>query len=234
MLANSRMLPILSEAYGQQPLLFVPNRGQAEANVSFIAEKLGYYVGVSAWEVSMALCRRNERRAGFHLAWKFIGSNNEATVEGLDQEPGFYHYFMESFLAPHCTNLPSYRKVVFRSLWPNIDAVLQEKDQAPRLEWIVHPGGRPDHIRFACEGCSSIRLDREGHLLIDTELGLLTDSRPNAYQPHAEHIVPIPCFYKLVSQRDGSIVICFELPEGFDSCRELYIGSDPTCLTNLE
>ncbi|MFC5467432.1 hypothetical protein ACFPPD_01795 [Cohnella suwonensis] len=37
---ETRMLPILMEPYSRLPLLFVPNQGQAKANVSYIAEKL--------------------------------------------------------------------------------------------------------------------------------------------------------------------------------------------------
>jgi len=224
--ADNEVLPACSEHYRQQPLLFIPNQGQADANVSFIAQKLGYYVGVSAQEVGMTLCQRNESRSVLHLAWRFVGANGEAPVEGVDQQAGSFHYFTGPRCASRFMNLPSYRKVICRDLWQGIDVLIHEQHQSLKYDWIIRSNGLPDDIRVACKGCNDIRIDREGNLIVDTDLGKLIDPKPTAYQIRNSESVPVVCRYALRSCPQERTTIGFELPEGYDRRLELVIKQD--------
>lgn len=225
MSANKGILHTYSELNKQQPLLFIPNHGQAETNVSFIAEKLGYYVGISAREVCLTLCKPNESWIGLHLSRRFIDASPNATVEGLEKEAGTFHYFMGAGAASRFMNLPPYRKVICRELWPGIDVVIHEGVQSLKYDWIVRPHGRTEAIRMSCEGCIDMRLDENGSLIIDTEFGLLAESKPMACQKSEEDSFPVSCHYRLCQESDGRKSIGFEFPEGYDQELELVIRS---------
>ncbi|WP_239618122.1 hypothetical protein [Cohnella mopanensis] len=221
--AENEFLPTFSEVYRQQPLLFIPNQGQADANVSFIAQKLGYYVGISAQEVSMTLFRPHESSTALHLVWKFVGASGDAIVEGLDQEAGSFHYFIGPRSTCRFMNLTPYRKVICRELWAGIDVLIQEQDQSLAFEWIIRPNGRPEDIRFTCEGCHDIHLNEAGDLIIDTGLGVLVDAKPVAYQAKQSEVLPIICRYELQCESCGANKVGFVLPEGYDRELDLII-----------
>lgn len=223
MQAKDRILLMHSELYARQPLLFIPNHGQAQANVSFVAQKIGYYVGISAREVSLTLCKPNETCIGLHLVWKFVGASHGATIEGLEQEAGSFHYFMDARSSSRFMNLPPYRKVICRELWPGIDVVIHERDQSLKYDWVVRPNGRPEEVRMSCEGCTDMLLDENGSLIIDTELGMLVNSKPIAYQKAESKFFPVFCRYRLSHESDGMVTFGFEFPEGYDKELELFI-----------
>ncbi|QMV42487.1 DUF7948 domain-containing protein [Cohnella cholangitidis] len=221
--ADNELLPAFPELYRHQPLLFIPNQGQADANVSFIAEKLGYYVGISSQEVSMTICQPNEIRNVLHLAWRFVGAAEDTIVEGIDQETGSFHYFTGPRSAFRYMNLPSYRKVICREIWQGIDVLIHEQQQSLKYDWIIRSNGRPDDIRLACKGCNDISLNRDGSLVVDTDLGKLIEPKPTAYQIRKSESVPVSCRYALRSCPRERTTIGFELPEGYDRRLELII-----------
>jgi hypothetical protein len=223
MLAFNRVSLRDPTGYGQQPLLFIPNQGQADDKFAYVAQKFGLYVGVSSQAVSMVFCKPNTNGIALHLVWTFVGASAEAELQGLDQAEGLFHYLLSDDPSSRFTNLPPFRKVVCKSLWHGIDVIIQDQDQALKYDWVVHPGGKPEKIRLTCEGCEDIGLDEEGNLHYHTKLGIVTDSKPVAYQADGSRLVDIACRYSLSERSDGSMTVGFELPEGYDDSLALVI-----------
>ncbi|TYP73299.1 SBBP repeat-containing protein [Paenibacillus methanolicus] len=136
---------------------------------------------------------------------------------------GTFNYFRGSNPTQHHVQLPVYREVTYRQVWPGIDVVFQGDQRNLKYDVVLHPGGHVDDIRFVCEGADHIHLDDAGNLLIETSLGTFTDLKPFAYQDTGCQRQPIDCRFVLRSEADGSKNIGFELMEQSDPGYPLVI-----------
>ncbi|BBI31034.1 DUF7948 domain-containing protein [Cohnella abietis] len=210
-------------AYGKQIVLFVPNLGQADPSFSFVAQKFGFYVGISTKLISLNLCSQNDQWSDQNLTWYFVDARAEAKMEGLERGTGTFHYYRGTGLSSQLTNLPSYRKLWCRELWEGIDVIIQEKEPTLTYDWHIHPSGRLEHLQMLYGGTEVIRLNEQGDLLIQTALGLMTRLKPVAYQITNEGNVPIACNYRILFGPEGSRTLGFELPDGYDTNLDIVI-----------
>lgn len=86
------------------------------------------------------------------------------------------------FYLPHCpngvNNVPAYGTVTYRNVWPHIDMVFRSTGDAVKCEFIVHPGGDPERIRFRYNGGEDATLASDGGLVVGCSVGQLTESAP--------------------------------------------------------
>ena len=118
-------------------MTFVPNRGQTDPHVSFLAQGGGYRVFFTRTEIVFALRHRDRltgRRATTRdddvsfgapktevLRMKLIGGNPEPTISGGEELPGKAHYFIGNDRSKWRTNVPTYREIVYPGLYEGID-----------------------------------------------------------------------------------------------------------------
>lgn len=109
----------------------------------------------------------------------FIGSNPDVKVIAEDITESYTNYYLA-----HCrlTGVPSYRKLTYQNLYPNIDMVMYASDSGSKCDFIVHPGGRVSDIRMRYTAADDIRLLKDGSLKMSTSLGYLHESAPYSYQ----------------------------------------------------
>src|SRR5262249_34096977 len=110
---TSRLSPA---AWGQLPVYFVENRGQADPRVAYYASPRGATAYFTADGVTLSL---RGKTAHSVLKIDFLGAASQATPSGLEQTDAVFSYFKGPPEAWK-TDLPTYQGVVYRDLWPGI------------------------------------------------------------------------------------------------------------------
>jgi hypothetical protein len=187
--------------FGKLPLSFELNKGQIDQSVKFLSHGAGYDLFLTATE---AVLRVNKPRAqqpdkskepnaaktdpdanvreGSVLRLTMLGANATPQVEGQDELPGKVNYFVGNDPAKWRRNVPTYRKVYFKDVYPGIDVVYYGKQRELEYDFVVAAGANPKLIRFTVEGADQLRLDKSGKLLLKLKFGEVSLNKPMIYQ----------------------------------------------------
>jgi hypothetical protein len=79
-------------------------------------------------------------------------------------------------------NLPTYAKVKYSNLYPEIDMVCVGNQRQLEFEFVVAPGGDPRQIQFHMGGAERVQLTPEGALLLKVQNVAVELPKPVAYQ----------------------------------------------------
>jgi beta-propeller repeat-containing protein len=180
-----------AEAYGKLPLSFVQNAGQVDRAVRYYAQGAGYSFYFARHKAVLAL---EKGKHGQALDLRFLGANPNARLTASDRASGTVNYFQG---VQRHTDLATYKRLIYRNLWPGIDMVF--RGGSGRLEYAfrVRPGADPADIRLAYAGDQGVSVGREGALRIKTSLGTLKDARPRSFQSIDGHRVAVGSRYAL-------------------------------------
>lgn len=188
---------VLTE-YARVPLSFVPNAGQTDMKVRFYAHGPGYRFYFTPEAAVLAFTKQADgKEKGLALYLRFLGGNPAPEIEGIQRTGGTVNYFVGRDPAKWQSGLLTYHAVVYRDLWPGIDMLFRSQDGRLKYEFHLAPGANPNDIRLAYAGAESLSVNAAGRLLIETPLGVLTDTRPVAYQQIGGRKVPVESRYAL-------------------------------------
>ncbi len=188
-------------SFGQLPLTFVENRGQADSQVRFQVNGPGHAFFLTREEIALSL-----KDVGLSL--RFVGAS-PVTPVGSHRAPGTTNYIQSGRAY---TGIPGYGEVVYRELWPGIDMALRGNGTELKYEFRVRPGANPADIQLAYRGADALRVV-DGAMLIDTAAGALRDAPPVSFQDGA----PVESRYAVNGLSYG-----FEVG-AYDPARELII-----------
>jgi Beta-propeller repeat len=175
-------------AYAKLPLAFTENAGQHDGRVRYAAQAGGAGIFLTRREAVVAL---GKGRRGLALRLAFLDANPEATLSGGERSPGRVNYLIGNDASRWQQNLPTYREVVYRGLWPGINMAVRGRGGQLKYEFRLAPGADPGRIRLAYRGQERLSLGTGGELRLETALGVLRDSRPASYQTIAGRRVAV-------------------------------------------
>jgi hypothetical protein len=170
----------VSEAYGQLPVHFEANRGQAHEDVRFLARGPGYSLYLTGGEAVLALART--ARTADVVRMSLVGAAPRPVVSGLDELPGKANYFVGADSAKWRTNVPTYARVHYREVYPGIDLVYYGNQRQLEYDFVVAPGADPRKIVLAFQGADRLEIDSEGGLLLHAAGGSIRQPKPLLYQ----------------------------------------------------
>ncbi|PWU20204.1 MAG: hypothetical protein C5B48_12800, partial [Candidatus Rokuibacteriota bacterium] len=206
--------PALSSAYGKLPLAFVANRGQADKRVRYYVQGAGHAFYFTRDKAVLSFTRKEK---GVALDLRPIGASPRMRLGAGERAPGKVNYLTGS--AQH-RNLPSYRELVYRNVWPGIDLAFRGQGGRLKYELRVRAGAELSRIAFAYRGAEGVSLGRGGDLLIRTSLGTLHDARPLSYQSVDGKRIPVESRY--APNRRGN-AYGFAVGRSYDARRPLVI-----------
>jgi hypothetical protein len=178
------------ERYDKLPLAFEENHGQADQAVDYLARGPGYRVLVTRKQVIIDLAQRGSAvpksrlptQSQATIRMRFVGANQHAAVSGVEMLPGKTNYFVGADPSKYLTDVPSYTKVRYTSLYPGIDAIYYGNRRQLEYDLVVAPGADPSRIRIDLAGADAIALDQDGNLRVHTEGEEIQLRRPEVYQ----------------------------------------------------
>jgi hypothetical protein len=201
--------------YGKLPLTFEPNQGQTDPRVKFLAHGSGYSVFLTSGQMvlslrasspaetstsatSAATSLANSPKAVLQL--NLAGANQNPAVAGEQQQPGKVNYFIGNDKKKWQTNVPLYKQVRYKSIYPGVDLVYYG-NQAGRVEhdFVVAPGADPRQIQLDVKGADRLSLADNGDLVMHVGSREIHLQAPTIYQEFRGLQVPVTGQYKLQS-----------------------------------
>jgi hypothetical protein len=171
----------LDERFGQRPLSFERNQGQADDHVAFLSRGPGYalFLGPAGAVFSLEPQRAAAPTA---VRMALIGGNPNARIEGLSPQPGKSHYLTGRDPSQWQRDVAHFGKVRYTQVYPGVDLVYYGNQHTLEYDFVVAAGADPAQIAVALEGVNGMKLDADGNLLLATTQGDLVQHKPVVYQ----------------------------------------------------
>jgi hypothetical protein len=235
----------IRDSYGNLPLSFEANQGQADSQVKFLTHTRAYSLFLTGDEAVLTLhgARAHGPKAKDKfpvetrlaaspadtkptpnqatesiLRMKLRHANANARVTGVGELEGKSNYFLGNDPAKWRTNVPTYSKVKYEAVYPGIDLVYYGNQRQLEYDFIVAPHANPRSVAFDISGASRIRKDAKGDLLFKTQEGEIRWHKPVVYQEKDGTRNEIAASYSITDKNR----VGFELAK-YDATKPLYI-----------
>lgn len=216
------------ETYGKLPLSFVANQGQTDSRVKFLSRGSGYSLFLTQDEAVLSSLRKapgvaptfRPARAGLKsgapksvnnpttdngprtsdsvLRMKLVGANANAAVTGAEELPGKTNYFIGNDPRKWRTNVPTYAKVRYSSVYPGVDLIYYGNEGGQlEYDFVVAPGADPTAITFDVgadgvrpdvgEHRSLLRIAPNGDMILHADGGDIRFQKPVVYQEQSTY-----------------------------------------------
>jgi hypothetical protein len=183
-----------NSGYGRLPLLFEANRGQSDSRVKFISRGPGYRAYLTSDAIVLSLRSTNKgsakatapngssdtKRATISL--RLVGAASNPAVMGEGIQPGRVNYFIGNHPSRWQKNVPMYRQVRYKDVYPGIDLVYYGTGQQLEYDFSVAPNSDVRQIQFEITGVSDIHIGADGALVLRTPTGEVHFQVPAVYQ----------------------------------------------------
>lgn len=173
------------EAYGQLPLFFIRNDGQLDEKVEFFEKGNGHTMFFTNDGIYLALTRNHDENQAVRtemvkLAFIDADPDVEIVAEGL--QAGKINYFIGNDPEKWKTDVPTYKAVVYKEIYPGIDARFYGNNHELEYDIIVNPGAEPERVGLFYTGINGLTITRDGVLEISLEQGKIIQKKPYLYQ----------------------------------------------------
>src|SRR5712692_4933389 len=180
-----------TEAYGRLPLSFEENMGQTAREVRYVSHGSRYELFLTPQEAVLALrpnlpldlspphraatirTLREARQAGqlTVMRLRLEGANPEAQILGIDRLPNKVNYFIGNDPKKWHSNVSSYARVKYTSVYPGVDLVFYGNQGRLEYDFVVAPGADPHVIALKLEGARRMSINSRGDLVLSVSGG---------------------------------------------------------------
>src|ERR1022692_2254566 len=171
--------------YGNLPLSFEENRGQADSQVRFLSRGSGYAILLAPSEVVLnvrAPGKPGQPAKQSAIRMSFPGAKSSAAIAGGERQSAVSSYFFGKDPAKWLSGIPNYSRVHYRGVYPGVDLVLYGNQGRLEYDFEIAPGADPRAIRLAFDGVDGMRIDGAGDLVVSTAAGEMRQHKPIVYQ----------------------------------------------------
>lgn len=168
-------------AYGQLPIAFERNQGQADAAVKFLARGLGYGISLTQDGAVLTLGAA-PKQSGKVIQMRLEGADSKARAAGVAALPGVSNYFVGDDPAQWHMHIPNYAKVKYAGVYPGIDLVYYGNQRQLEYDFVVAAGADPAAIALNFKGVDSVSANADGDLVLSTGGAPLVQQKPVIYQ----------------------------------------------------
>ncbi len=172
---------------------FIANAGQTNPAVAYYAQtfagtvfvtrdgKIVYSLpGEKASTTGEQYPNKSATKDGWSLTETFIGGRARPS-EG-EPAAAQVSYFLGNDPVRWRSGLPTFEGVSLGEVWPGIQLDLQAHGKNVEKVFTVEPGADPSRIRMNMAGAQSLRINEAGALVVETGLGEVTFTPPEAFQ----------------------------------------------------
>lgn len=228
-LAQNSEAPYFISNEGQWPdsVLFVCNSGSralwfTESGVHFkfvrnvpseAASRSTGFSGMSDRSKTMKKFNFDPGHLEYHtISTKFVGANYGEPVYGKNKLSFYINFYKGNDPSKWKSHVPVFESITYENIYPGIDLKYYGKQKKVEYDFMVSPGANPSQIRIKYDGIKSLHLSDDGDLIIETEWGQISESRPYVYQITDGKKKEIRASFKLHSPSE----VKFELLESYD------------------
>jgi hypothetical protein len=186
---------------------FIENRGQVDPQVLFYSSGSGATVYLTAEAIVLDLREQEPEhetggealadidrhgprgilgrveeeaapRRGCAIWVRFEGANPSPLIEAREELPGKYNFFLGIDPAKWRTEVPAFREVVSRDVWPGVDLIWRIERGELVYEVLSLRQADQELVRFRHEGVEAVVERHDGSALLETPVGRLVEMRP--------------------------------------------------------
>jgi len=218
-----------ADSFARLPLSFEANQGQADPEVKFLARGQGYTLFLTRRAEAVLVLQGAAKKEKSEpsadppavLRMKLAGATLNPEVAGLEELAGRVNYFVGKDPREWHTDVPTYARVNFSSVYPGIDLAYYGNRQQLEYDFIVSPHANPQKIAVSFEGAEAFSVDPNGDLVLTVNKKELRFRKPVVYQEIDGRRREVASTYMLKGKRS----VGFEIA-AYDPSRRLII--DPT------
>ncbi len=154
------------------------------------------------------------------------------TIQGKDETPTRINYFKGNDPSQWKTDIATYAELNFGEVYEKIDFRLHSYGNNVEKLFTIHPGGKVENIKLGVDGADSLRVNNKGSLEVTTSMGIVTFTKPVAYQIIHGKRVEVEAAYKVnqtpiqptseIDQATSPAVYSFEIAS-YDTSKDLII-----------
>lgn len=131
----------------------------------------------------------------------FLGANEVSNIEKQGKTPNYYNYFLGNDKSKWASDVHGYSEAIMYDLYDGIDLKLIEEQEQLKYEFHVQPNTNPGLISLEYVGQKKIEVDKNGSLVVSTDLGQIIEEKPYAYQIVNGNIREISCEFVLENNK---------------------------------
>jgi hypothetical protein len=127
------------------PVAFEPNVGQAGPTAQYVGRSPGLRVDLESDGARFIALRGSGEPRTVRLRW--LGAAT-SPVHVEDELPGKVHYYGGDDPAQWRLDIPTFRRVVYREVYPGTDLVFHGTQGSAEFDFVVAPGADPRRIQL--------------------------------------------------------------------------------------
>lgn len=162
------------------PLRFEANRGQSRPGVKFLARGDGYRLFLTQSDAVFSF-GADATRVERLLRLQLLGAKTAKRIEGESQLSGVANY-LKGPRREWKIGIPGFARVRYADVYRGVDLVYYGNERQLEYDFVVAPGRNPGAIKLRFAGADSLRIDRNGDLVVRVGDRELRQQRPMAYQ----------------------------------------------------
>ena len=178
------------ESYGKLPIVFIQNQGQLDERVKYYAKTAKQLIYLTQERIVFDYTRyegeqqaevSGKKASRLVFSLEFIDANSSPIMLGIGKDDAIVNYLIGNDPERWQINIPTYKEVVYRSIYPGIDLRLYNKEGQLEYEFIVEEGANVNDIVLAYDGVDSLTIESE-ELVVRTPFGDFRQTSPFIYQ----------------------------------------------------
>jgi hypothetical protein len=197
---------MVEKKLGGVPVYFEENRGQQDKRVKYFTRGGGTEMFLTATEAVYVLRSQKsdvqspkseienplerienlksetENQKSTAVYMRLAGANEEANfaaAQPLEHKTNYFKGAESDWL----TGISNFQRITAENIYEGVDIVWQGKEQGNvQYDFVVKPNADPKAIAWEIEGAENVSIDADGSLVIETELGVMKQSKPFTYQ----------------------------------------------------
>jgi hypothetical protein len=189
------------------PLFFIPNAGQTDASIRYMVQAPDLRAGFGRDSAIFQI-------QGTQVRVRFAGANRDAEIQGADPLRGRASFLLGDKPEQWRSGLQTFRKILYRDLYPGIDMTYGGAGYRIKSEYIVAPNADPRQIRLEYSNADRVSIGSDGELVVQVGGVELREEAPVVYQESAS----VRASYRLF----GRNTVGFEIGD-YDVSRLLII-----------
>ena len=120
------------------------------------------------------------------VTMEMMGANLAPEVRGEEQLLGKDSYFPTTAPKTWFSNIPTYSRVKYSSVYPGVDAAFYGNANRLEYDFMLQPKADPGQIRMRLSGADAASIDKDGSLVLRVGKGDIRFLVPVAYQTSAD------------------------------------------------
>jgi hypothetical protein len=188
-------------------VLFAQNKGQWNNNVLYEGKFKGGKVFLEQQGLSYVFFPKDGLEEMHHHGSKapityhaikmdFVNSHANATIQQRDSNAFYENYFIGKDPLKWASRVKSFKQIIYKNLYQGIDVNYCSEKNNFRFDFIVHPGADVNQLVMNFTGQNHLKVI-DGNLILQTEVGDITQKAPYAYQIINGKQAEVKCSYVL-------------------------------------